>query len=120
MSGVIIRVCPRILIASATMPDQVENLVLVELGPEFVAEADFREFRLSVRCVYNPANWCWIYHVFIVDEKGLNRISAYPSRLRCATRLGAVHMGMQFAVNHILGIAQPPILTDSEFVPLEP
>lgn len=99
------------------MPLQVENLVLVELGMESVAEADFREHRISVRCVNDYVHWCWVYHVFLVDEKGLKRISEYPSRLKCSSRLGAVHMGMQFAVRHILGIPQVPIPPDSDFAP---
>lgn len=85
----------------------VENLVLVELGSELVAEADFMEHRISVRCAYDARHWRWVYHVFLIDDRGLRRISNFPSQLHTASRMGAVHLGMNYAVNHILGIEQP-------------
>lgn len=96
------------------MTTAVENLVLVELGAELVAEADFQEHRISVRCTYDAQHWCWAYHVFLVDDIGLRRISSFPSQLRTASRLGAVQMGMHYAVNHILGIKQPSLMLQLE------
>lgn len=84
----------------------IQNLVLVELGPELVAEADFQEHRISVRCVYDAPHHFWAYHVFLIDEMGLQRITEFPSQLRTSSRVGAVHMGMKYAIDHILGVKQ--------------
>ena len=89
------------------MTSAVENLVLVELGSELVAEADFQEYRVGVRCTYDAQRWNWIYHVYLIEEHGLRCISSFSSQLRTTSRMSAVHLGMSYAVDHILGIKHP-------------
>ena len=84
------------------MQPTVENMRICEIGSDFIAEADFLAHRISVRCVYEPAHWCWVPHVFLVAESGLRRLTDISLRLRASSRLGAVHLGMQFAVTQLL------------------
>jgi hypothetical protein len=80
----------------------VENMQLREIGSDFVAEADFLTHRISVRCVYDAANWCWVPNVFLIAKSGLLRLSNFSLRLRASSRLSAAHLGMQFAVTQLL------------------
>lgn len=86
------------------------------MNQDLVAEADFMEDRIQVRCIYDAQHWCWNYHVYLVEPAGLRRISDDPSTLRTASRMGAVNMGMRYAVNALLGIKQPSLMlmTDND------
>lgn len=93
------------------MKSVVQNLHLSESGQDIAAEANFMDHRISVHCTYDPQHWCWVYDVSITsDDNELIRISDFPSQLRTASRIGAVSMGMKYAVNHLLGIKQPSLM----------
>ncbi|MGJ7582625.1 hypothetical protein ACSFA3_20810 [Variovorax sp. RHLX14] len=93
------------------MNSAVQNLCMVELGEDLVAEADFMQHRIRVRCTYVQHQWCWTYNVFLVEEgKATTRLSPDPSQLRTASRIGAANMGMTYAVNHLLGVKQPSLM----------
>jgi hypothetical protein len=92
------------------MKSVVQNLVVVESGQELIAEADFLVHHIKVRCVYDAQHWCWVYHVSVFDDTGERLVSGSPSRLRTSSRMGAVNMGMKYAVNHLLGVKQPSLM----------
>lgn len=93
------------------MNHAVQNLCMVELGEDLVAEADFMHHRIRVRCTYDAQQWCWTYNVFLIEEgKGTTRLSPDPSQLRTASRISAANMGMKYAVNHLLGVKQPSLM----------
>lgn len=92
------------------MNSAIQNLVLVEMNHDLVAEADFMEHRIQVRCIYDAQHWCWNYHVYLVESAGLRCLSDVPSTLRTASRMGAVNMGMKYAMNSLLGIKQPSLM----------
>lgn len=93
------------------MKSVVQNLVMVEMNQDLVAEADFMEHRIQVRCTYNPQHCCWTFDVFTVNNGAvLTRISDSPSMLRTGSRMGAANMGMKYAVNHLLGVKQPSLM----------
>ncbi|MGJ7582603.1 hypothetical protein ACSFA3_20690 [Variovorax sp. RHLX14] len=79
------------------MHQHVRNLQLIDRGHEVLAEADFMDFQIKVRCVYDSERQCWVYHVFLVDDTGLRQVSNVPSALISSSRLGAVHRGLKFA-----------------------
>lgn len=89
----------------------VTNLCLIEVGEDVVAEADYMHHRIRVRCTYVPQQWCWTYSVFLIEDgKPPTRLSSEPSQLRTASSIGAVNMGMGYAVNHLLGVKQPSLM----------
>ena len=93
------------------MKSVVQNLTLSEVGEGSVAMADFMDHRISVHCSYDPQHWCWVYDVSVTsDDNLLTRISDFPSQLRTSSRIGAVNMGMKYAVNHLLGVKQPSLM----------
>jgi hypothetical protein len=100
------------------MRTQVENLVLYESGATQIAEADFEKHRINVRCVYDDLSRSWGYDVFLLEAGLLRRLSGVPSRLHAASRFGAVHMGMQFALNDIRGLPQGTGSTYARLPPL--
>jgi hypothetical protein len=93
------------------MNSAVQNLCIVDLGEDLVAEADFMHYRINVRYTYDPQQWCWTYNVFLIEEgKGTTRLSPELSRLRTASRIGAANMGMKYALNHLLGVKQRSLM----------
>jgi hypothetical protein len=96
------------------MKSVVKNLVVTEQAEELVAVAEFLTQRIEVRCVYDARHWCWVYHVSLFDDTGMRLISGLPSLLRTRSRAGAINMGMQYAVNHILGVKQPSLMLMTE------
>ena len=93
------------------MSPAVQNLCMVEIGEDLVAEADFMHHRIRVRCTFVPQQWCWTYNVFLIeDEMSVTRLSPDPSHLRTASRIGAANMGMKYAVNHLMGVKQPSLM----------
>lgn len=75
------------------MQPTVENMQLREIGSDLFAEADFLSHRISVRCVYDATNWCWVPHVFLVTPPSLIQLTDSALRLRATSRLGAAHPG---------------------------
>lgn len=87
------------------MEFQVENLVVAELGSEFIGEADFQGHRISVRCEHDSQHGCWVYRVFLIDGLEMRPVFSSQVRMRSNSRLEAISLGMRHAVKAIHRIA---------------
>jgi hypothetical protein len=84
-------------------PD-VENLVLVWNGEEFIAEAHFLGSHIRVRCRYDTYQRCWGSDVFLIEQDNSCRIAIPPWQLYATSRLGSVRRGLHRAKFSIMGV----------------
>lgn len=86
------------------MLSKVENLIYVEVGSRCVWEADVRDRRVRVECVYEVRSLSWAYDVFVIEAGGPRRLTDRPTSRRNFTQGGAVIEGMQMGGDAILGV----------------
>ena len=79
----------------------VKNLHLSEVGKGYVAEADFRDYHISLRCSYNPRTRYWEAEASIHELEDVRLRIDPPPALRALSLSEVICLGMQFAVTHL-------------------